>query len=163
MIDLQDVWVGDLLRQKSTGEMGRYEGARNNQALVNLSGRVLAVDVQDLELVDEQDVEEEIFLDQDESPAAPKANFTNVIDLHLEALPPYDPRSGVSEIEFQMRYCLQFMQEVVRRKLSSATIIHGKGRGILKQEVMHLLDGFDEVRFSIPTHDGGAVEILMQY
>ena len=166
MIKVKDLWVGDLLKIKSTGEVGTFSKEQDNWVVVDVNGFEKNVKASDLELYEADKIDYALQSLENDPPSPLKKGASNpekMIDLHLEMLPPFDPRSGLTEIEYQLRHCKSFIESVIKSKLHSAIIIHGKGKGILKKEVLHLLEGYKEVRFTYPTHNGGAVERIMMY
>ena len=64
----------------------------------------------------------------------------HVIDLHLEALPTNG--NGMTEVEkhqYQLRYFRMSMQQHIRHRGRRVVIIHGKGNGVLRNEIRQIL------------------------
>jgi len=36
-VDLSELWIGDLLRVKSTGKIGKFDGTENGQARIKIN------------------------------------------------------------------------------------------------------------------------------
>lgn len=92
------------------------------------------------------------------------------IDLHIECL--VDTHTGWTNHEIllrQMNVCKQFIQRALRDKQRRIVIIHGKGEGVLKSEVLSHLEkirSYDGIRLSYHEADyaeygiGGATEVV---
>ena len=64
----------------------------------------------------------------------------HVIDLHLKALPTNG--SGMTDVEkhqYQLRYFRMGMQQHIRHRGRRVVIIHGKGNGVLRNEIRQIL------------------------
>jgi hypothetical protein len=89
------------------------------------------------------------------------------IDLHLEALIE-DVRdiSPGEALQIQLHQLFLFMEEVKRKKIRRAFVIHGVGKGKLKEEVLDFLHRYAEAEsFAAPyrLYGQGATEIRMHY
>lgn len=89
------------------------------------------------------------------------------IDLHLEALSE-DTRdiSPGEALQLQLHHLFLFMEEVRRKKIRRAFVIHGVGKGKLKEEVLDFLHRYAEAEsFDAPyrMYGQGATEIRMHY
>lgn len=164
MVKIKDLWIGDEVRIISKGITGKYEGVgAQKHAFVKIGQKMHLIPEIDLErhIVEEKD---EVVLDLEDAEAEksqPYVRFEQYIDLHIEKLNPnLTNAEPVRILDYQIKAAEVFLQEALKRKVSSVTIIHGKGKGQLKAEVKHLIDGIDSVRHSIDTNDGGATEVL---
>jgi dsDNA-specific endonuclease/ATPase MutS2 len=164
-MDLAKLWIGDEVKILTSGKIGKYEGLSGGQAKVLVEGLYQLHPAEGIELYEAQPVEEDLSeILEIRSPKSKKdPGFTNSLDLHLAKLPNYSPDSGQSILDYQLNQCQLFIKEIIKRKMSSATIIHGKGAGVLKQQVLQLLAGYPQVRVQQEKNEGGAVEVLLFY
>lgn len=163
-MDLSTLWIGDEVSVISAGTTGIFEGIDAGQAKVRVDHQHLLYPAHDIALYVPEPVEEDLLSELGITPPKKKINaFKNVLDLHLEKLPNYSAASGVSILDYQINQCQIFIEEVIRRKLLSATIIHGKGAGVLRENIVALLAGYSQIKVQHPQNDGGAVELLLFY
>ncbi len=89
------------------------------------------------------------------------AEFPSEIDLHIEKLSPNHARLSNAEIlHIQLRRFDEYMRKALRSSATSALIIHGKGKGRLKTEVLYRLKAYPEVtRIEEGFKAGGATMI----
>lgn len=164
---LKDLWIGDLVRVTKTGAIGKFEGETGGKARILLDGRHMLMEARDIEVHDEPESEESLVqllgIEEQKIKEKKRPSMVNVLDLHLEKLSGYTPNSGLTILDYQLKECRKFLEEVIARKYLSATIIHGKGEGILRDQVIHLLKEFPQVRNHFPKNHGGALEILLFY
>ena len=164
MVNLKDLWIGDEVKIISKGLIGKYEGVgAQKHAFVKIGQKMHLIPSSDLEPytpVEEEKVDLDLAEEEAEK-SKPYVRFEQVIDLHIEKLNPSLVNADPARIlDFQVKSAETFLSEATKRKVSSVTIIHGKGTGQLKAEVKHLIGGIDSVRHSIDTNDGGATEVL---
>ena len=164
-MDLSTLWIGDEVSVISTGKTGVFEGIDGGQAKVRLDHEHVLYPAHDIALYVPEPAEED-FLSLLEIASPPKKvtpAFATVLDLHLEKLPNYSAASGISILDYQISQCTIFIEEVIKRKLLSATIIHGKGAGVLRENIVALLAGYPQIKVQHAKNDGGAVELLLFY
>lgn len=87
------------------------------------------------------------------------------IDLHIERLQEnYAHLSNAEIVHIQMTACEQAIDLAIRNGQISLTIIHGVGKGVLKEEIHHLLRSIPEVRYFIsdwmPKYGLGATQVF---
>lgn len=164
-MDLTTLWIGDEVKVISRGKTGVFEGIAAGQAKVRIDNLHGLYPAHDIALYVSEPAEEDLLalLEITATPKKKTNPFTNTLDLHLEKLPNYSAASGVSILDYQISQCKIFIEEVIRRKLLSATIIHGKGAGILRENIIALLAGYPQIKVQHPKNDGGAVEVLLFY
>ncbi|MBK8505830.1 MAG: Smr/MutS family protein [Saprospiraceae bacterium] len=162
---LKELWIGDQVRVLATAETGKFEGLIKGEAKVLIKGQHLLFKPEQIEIYEEPVVESLDKLLGLEMPIKQikKIDVNTVLDLHLEKLPGYLSDSGLTILDYQLKECRNFIEKLILKKRHSAIIIHGKGEGILKDQVIHLLGDFPQIRQYFPKNNGGALEILLFY
>ena len=146
-MNFDDLWIGDLVYIPSLGKNGKWEGlADTSHARVRVGHTILTIAVTDIA---EAKTEEEVpfwkLNSTSKEPLAP-AFDRNEIDLHIERLQPDLVHQSAEQILlFQLKKCRAFIEFAINKKWVSITVIHGKGTGLLKEEVYHLIKGYPEV------------------
>lgn len=87
------------------------------------------------------------------------------IDIHIENLVDnYYHLSNYEIVNYQLEKCEEILHKALQSKIHKLVIIHGKGQGILRKEVHHLLYSFrldfkdsDYLRYS-----GGATDVFFR-
>lgn len=164
-MNLSDLWIGDLLRIKSTGKVGSYEGSIGSDiALLKIRGVKVEVLASELKIYKEP---------KEEKPALKKVYKTNPIiikslpneiDLHLEKLT--DNHAQIIpdvKLDFQINACISYIQNAIEQRKHKVLIIHGKGNGTLKAEVINLVQDFSQITKTIELNNGGAMEVWFSY
>jgi len=169
MIKLEDLWVGDDVRITSTRETGKFQKISNGHAVIILSqGGDKIVPAHDLELYIPTTIEPDPFPDLNPTPTkdSNKTNFhefSSSIDLHIAALKPDLARAMPERIiMYQLEALENYLENAEAAGLKFFTIIHGKGKGVLKTETYHMLKGRESVKFTVEAHNGGAVEVWLR-
>jgi len=162
MIELDKLWIGDKLKIVSNDLVVTFEGIAGQKAIVkDTKGQVFHVKVSDLEAYEESENEEILFEKEEVSNSPQHHLLPTTIDLHIEKLNPnlvYSPAQGI--LQYQINALEKYLNQVEVQGVSYITIIHGKGAGILKKEVLHLLKFRPKVKHFIEVNDGGAVEVI---
>ena len=172
-INLSKLWIGDKLKILSSGKVGTYEGiGKLGKVRIKYQNKILLVLSSNLELIDNAEEEDQMLdhldLDFDTSKdrigtrqrKSQNANFTNQIDLHIEKLNPNLEHSHPQIIlDHQLEMCKLFIEHSISKKKDVVTVIHGRGKGALKEEVLHMLKDYGSVRFAIEVNNGGAHEV----
>lgn len=164
--ELKDLWIGDWVRVTLTGATGKFEGEKDGKAIVVIGVQRQLIDPRYLEISEAPEDEKSLLelLGLAEEQAEEKKEFIdNTLDLHLEKLTSFSPDAGLSILDFQIRECRRFLSEIIRRKLGSAIIIHGKGDGVLKEQIIHILADYPEIKHFFSRNQGGALELLLYY
>ena len=158
MINLKELWIGDIVKIVSSGRIGKFEGIHaSGKARINASGKIYLAGAKNLVIYEAPEAEEKLFFDE---PSTPKKKIADTIDLHIEKLKP-DMLSSLPEriYDYQMKACIQYINDTKDSHMNSFTIIHGKGSGVLKQSVMDYIKTVKTIKFYEVIHDGGAVRI----
>ncbi|MBK9253912.1 MAG: Smr/MutS family protein [Saprospiraceae bacterium] len=168
MIDIKNLWIGDPVMIIKSGKTGKFAGINDDgRARINVDGKILLVSASNLDLMPEPDsfplhALMESILHDDIQVVPFTANLHTEIDLHIEVLAPHKVNElPVRILDFQILQCEKFMDYAIEKKLPRVHIIHGKGEGVLKTAVEHLLKKYKEVRFTFSINDGGGVEVWL--
>ena len=165
-MNLQQLWIGDTVRLKSSGKIGTYIGQNSNgKARVKCGVKVILSGPKNIELYAEPDqLIEHVELLPLEDEKRDKLPVSNVIDLHIERLNPTLTNEAPQIIlNHQLTRCKDFIRSAIQSRLNTISIIHGRGTGQLKLEVNFLLSQFEEFNYAIPVNDGGATEAWFRY
>jgi dsDNA-specific endonuclease/ATPase MutS2 len=85
------------------------------------------------------------------------------VDLHIEELTDdYKHLTNGEIVLIQLRHARAIVDKARQNKVNKIVFIHGKGRGTLKQELLHLLAGYTFVEVydaSFKRYGGGATEV----
>lgn len=163
MIELSELWNGDVLRIKSTDQIGTFEGASGDRAKIKVGSSIITVDAEDLELYVAKETTKTFFLEEDKKNKKIDFHlFEPTIDLHIETLAPHMKNMlPVRILSYQMEALTNYIEQAELKRARILTIIHGKGRGVLKSEVENYLKGRKSVKLMLEVHDGGALEVHM--
>lgn len=170
LIRIEELWTGDLIKLISTDEIGTYEGMDNRNILFKYKNKIRSISPTEIYILSEKEQAEyhkNIRLKKE-----PKKRITYVapdkvkssIDLHLDVLDPaYKVDNPARILDFQLDAFIKYMKQAIAQKHKVVTIIHGLGKGVLKAEVLFILEGMDEVMFTNPTNNGGAIEVWLKH
>ena len=161
MVDIKELWIGDRLRIMSSGKKGTFEGMTSvGLARVKVDGMMHFVPPDQLELVAEDAFEPESTLDWEENDLKSE-EVAAQIDLHIEKLNPSMVHRSPQEIlAHQKQRCASYLEKASSSKVDRVVIIHGKGVGALRQEILDLLHRRTDVRHIQLTNNGGATEVF---
>jgi len=158
MVDLKELWIGDLLKIISSGRIGKFEGINpKGKARINVSGKIYLATAKNLMHHEEVEREEALFFEEEvKSPTY----IYDTIDLHIEKLRP-DLATSLPEriFDYQMKAFEAFLDAAKSSLQNQFTIIHGKGTGVLRQNVMINIKSDKAIKFYEVINDGGAVRI----
>lgn len=165
---VEELWIGDTIRIRSSLKVGTYEGVSpDGRIRVRYQGKILLVQRSNIESYEfpEEGPSTEFHTEAviSENRVLKKVHFDPVIDLHIETLnPTFENEAAQIILNHQLSKCDAFIKEAISLGVKIITIIHGKGTGQLKMEVDFLLSHYDEVRYTIPKHNGGATEVWLK-
>ena len=169
-MDVDDLWIGDQLIIKSSGKQGTFEGKNGQRIRVRVGNKILLVKPSNIILAPENPEEDpdlglhdDLQSSRNDAKRAPTGKPQREIDLHLDKLPPFEDTRWQTAIEYQIDTCRRFIISAIEGKIPTILIIHGKGKGILKKEILHLLEEYTEVYLKLEVNKGGAIEVWMQY
>lgn len=169
-MNLKDLWTGEKLMIKSTGRIGTFEGVnQEGKARIKSDGKIYLATAQNIEIIPEKEVFPNIhdFLNQEsekkiDNPKSLKITFNHTLDLHIDKLAPHMENEPSGRImEFQLEKTKVFVRDAIDRNFPHITIIHGKGQGVLKREIEHLLKDFHQIKLTFSKNGGGAVEVWL--
>lgn len=167
-MNLEKLWIGDTVRIRSSLKVGNYIGtAKDGRARIKYHGKVLLVKATNLEeYIIPDNKETLVFADEPFETVQPikkVPQFVAQIDLHIDVLNPTIENAAPQIIlNHQVVKCQDFIEKAINLNVKIITIIHGKGTGQLKREVDHILSQYDEVKYSLPKHHGGATEVWLK-
>lgn len=171
-VELQDLWIGDLLKIKSSGKIGKFEGVnKEGKARIKVGDKILLASSKNVEVVSEKELASSLNKHKEEFEERTRRDKVvfgpnyyseaNSIDLHIETLNPSLQTNRAERIfDFQMKAFESYLRKSIKEKKSSIRVIHGKGTGVLKAEIESILKFHPKVFQTFPIHDGGGTEIL---
>lgn len=159
MVDLDELWIGDTVKLLASNRIGKYDGQINGKARININGKIVLTAPSNLSIHEEKE-SPYIDLDLSTGTSTTVEPPNTEIDLHIDKLNPNMLNALPERIrDYQIGAAKTFIEQAIQHKLSSIEIIHGKGKGVLKAEVHHLLSLYDEVKFHVMGRDGGSTEV----
>lgn len=165
MIDWQALWVGDELWDKEHSRMVKFKSKKGSLVEVNYQEQLFISAVNQLRMPSEKELNaekdtENIHDSENQKIKSQTKDPGKVIDLHLDQLPSYIQQAEPTRLlDLKINHCKKYITTARENHHKIITIIHGKGTGILKQEVLAMLNNMEKIRFVIPTQDGGATEV----
>lgn len=162
MLNIDDLWIGDLLLLKKSGRIGKFNGRSGHKKVkVKIGEKNVITPIGNVELAPEGSKVE--AFDYTHRPKPKLQNPTALsaeIDLHIEILNP-SLLNGRPEriVDFQVQAAKDFINKSISNRTKQILIIHGKGEGVLRSEIAHLLAMTDEVQFTFEKNNGGATEV----
>ena len=163
-MNLDELWVGDFLRVRSSGQIGRFEAIKGQLVRIKLEKGYLDVEKEDIEPADDPHVVSSQTAIYDKKSVKEETSSFNgsSIDLHIEVLNPHMIDALPERIrDFQIEQCKAFLQYAITKRYASIEIIHGKGTGLLKKEIQHLLKLEPAVTFFLEKNQGGSTEVWL--
>jgi dsDNA-specific endonuclease/ATPase MutS2 len=162
MLNIDDLWIGDLLLLKKSGRIGKFNGRSGYKKIkVQIGEKNVITPIGNVKLAPEGTNIE--TYDYSHRPKIEKQKVTELsasIDLHIEVLNP-SLKNGRAEriVDFQVKAAEDFIENAIANSTKQVLIIHGKGEGVLKLEIAHLLSLSEDVQFTFEKNNGGATEV----
>lgn len=161
----EDFWIGDKVILLKSRRYGIFMGVTSdNKIRINIEGKIVLTTFDNIQILEEESYKypDWLFDENTENiqnkPLNPTIN--SVIDLHIEVLRPELKNSNSQRIlDFQIKKCTEFINKSLQLKLPVITIICGKGEGVLKELIKHILNTNNQTKFVIEKNDGGALEV----
>ena len=141
---------------------GLFSGEREGLAVVSIAGIQVRVPFEDITLLPEEDDSFiEIHPEEDSGRTkVPYAERNDTIDLHIELLNPSLRHAEPAQIlVHQLSRLRAFIDKAIAQHLGRVTVIHGRGEGVLRLEVLKYLDSVSHVRRIEEASHGGAVVV----
>lgn len=165
MIDIDELWIGDLLLLKKSGRVGKFDGRSGHKKVrIKVGEKTVITPINNVEMAPEGAKLQEFNYSNRPQTIKPFITpHSDFIDLHIEVLNPSLRTSRVERIiDFQIKAAKTFVENSIKNHIKQILIIHGKGEGVLKSEIKHLLSLYDEVQFTFDKNNGGATEVWLQ-
>ncbi len=163
MINVKEIWIGEKVRVISSGRIGTYEGISKKKGKIRVrSGdKIYIASAKNVELYNEVDQND---LNLEEEELTQVQDIPSELDLHINVLAPHlEHANPIQILDFQIRKAKEFLALAYEKRKYSVTLIHGKGTGQLRNEVLHLLKENPTVQFYKEVNNGGAQEVLFNY
>jgi DNA-nicking Smr family endonuclease len=169
-MNLKELWTGEKVMIKSSGRSGTFEGINaEGKARIRSENKIYLATAENLEVIPEKDIFPDIheYLERENKivkadAKTVKVTFEHTIDLHIEKLAPHMENELAGRIlDYQLEKTRIFILDAIDRKYPHITIIHGKGQGVLKSEIEHILKDYYQIRFTFSKNGGGAVEVWL--
>ena len=147
-MDKDELWIGDTVRSLSTGQKGIFQGETpGGLARVVVENEELQIPFNELDLCEE---EEEISIEIEPEPTLDlreASTWPDTIDLHIETLAPAMINQSPHRIlEFQKRAFHIHLNTSIAYRKSWLHVVHGIGKGRLKEEIIALVKDRPEVK-----------------
>ncbi len=161
MLNLDELWIGDLVQIISTGKVGKYEGqTKDGMVKVKHYNKLLLTRQDDLRkyYASQKEVTIEIEDVEKETPAI----IEDVIDLHIDVLNPQIENERPERIlDYQIKAFEKYLGGLKKSVINEATIIHGKGEGVLSGHILSIIKNDKSIKHYEVINNGGAVRILI--
>lgn len=159
MIEEEDLWIGDKVRLKKSGRIGKYEGKNQQGKLkVSLGFKTVLTSAANLEVIAYESPKTNPIID--DSIQETISFDSKVLDLHMEILNPKMANALPERIiAYQISKAKDFLQFSINKGWITCVIIHGRGEGVLRSEIHHLLSMTDKVKHYNLINNNGATEV----
>jgi dsDNA-specific endonuclease/ATPase MutS2 len=163
MLDISSLWIGDPIMSTKSGTKGTFEGiGKDGKVRLKTDGKIKLVSAKHLVRYEEKAIK--TIVQNKTKKYREVDNFGDSIDLHIERLNPTIANSNpIHIIDYQVRKCHSFIRATIRSRKLSVVIIHGKGTGQLKTEVLNMIQDYPEIVGTKEINNGGAQELQLLY
>ena len=160
---LSELWIGDEVYMRLSDRVGRFVGiAKDGRARIEHDGKIYLIHPKHLSLQENKsrNYKLENIMREEAKANLKKGTLPNTIDLHIEQLAPNLKNEAPQLIlSYQIKKCKAYIDSAIALKYKYILIIHGKGAGVLKMEILHLIESYEQIAYVIPKHEGGASEV----
>ncbi|MCC6816861.1 MAG: Smr/MutS family protein [Saprospiraceae bacterium] len=164
-INFLELWIGDRLRVIGTKTIGTFEGMDSQSvAILKINFIKQKFHIDHLEFAPEESLSEPDISDIicSEGKNIKKIRLDKIIDLHIENLnPDYSNQIPDRILSYQIKSFEKFITDHKSLGSDHVVIIHGKGDGILRQQVHELLKYKFKARMLQLIHEDGATEVWL--
>lgn len=167
MVDEKELWIGDLLRVKASGRVGKFAGlASDGRIRIESRGKNYLISAKGLDRIQEpskvtklENLEKAL-----EQKYNPSQKVESEIDLHIEKLN-LNLVNALPEriVDYQIKAFQSYLTSVISHRLNFVKIIHGRGLGVLRSEIHSYLKSTKEVAHFHLVHNDGATEVTLKY
>ena len=160
-MNLEELWIGDLLQILSSGKVGKYEGtSENGQALIRHGQQLLHANANDLREYTPPEIEVPLLIEEVDEVSP--SDINDELDLHIEVLNPSLINAPPARIrDYQIKAFEEYLTALKASVVNEATIIHGKGQGVLKAEILSIIKYDKSIMRYEEVNNGGATRILI--
>jgi hypothetical protein len=162
-MDISELWIGDGIMSTKSGKTGTFEGTTpDGKVRMKSNHKIFLIDGGHIVRHEEKPMLN--IVEKSKVKYADNTYYGDTIDLHIELLNPTMANANpIHILEYQIRKTKSFLEYTVAKRKLKVVVIHGKGTGQLKAEILHLLPEFREIVFHREINNGGAVEIELHY
>ena len=164
-LNFDELWIGDLVYVKSLKENAVWEGFYNTTtAKIKYQQKIVHIPIVEIQEAKEVMEVQDFEIKEEVQVKINPLHFPNSIDLHIEKLDDaISQQTPELILNYQMRACKNYIEQAIECQKANFMIIHGIGKGVLKQEVIHLLKDYKAFQYHTEKNDGGAIEVWMKY
>ncbi len=167
MINPDDLWIGDEIFLIKSQRVGKFDGVTpDGKIRVKISSKTIITTPSNVKPYQRKILSkaDKLLMELKNDISVKKTKkLLNTIDLHIDVLNPSMANALPERIvSYQVQAAKNFIDQAVKNHLREITIIHGKGEGVLRQEIHHLIKMSQYVHFFATTNDGGATEIILK-
>lgn len=163
MLNLKEIWIGEKLQIISSGRVGTFKGIhKNGKARIESQGKIYLATGQNLRIFNPAEAKEILVFEDDKAVKKNIMDFERSLDLHIDKLKP-DLVTALPEriLDYQIKAFESYLDEACSIGVSEVTIIHGKGKGVLKQSILTMISSDKRIKLYTEINQGGALQLLL--